>query len=123
YFRSVISGISQVNAAKQAVVSSKSALEATQAGFLVGTQTIVNVLIAQEKLTQARQQYSLARHQFILNKLLLKQASGALQVQDLKLVNALLKPASAVEKFPGNKEGSGNGSPAPSTPTDDTTTG
>src|SRR5699024_11495722 len=123
YFRSVISGISQVNAAKQAVVSSKSALEATQAGFLVGTQTIVNVLIAQEKLTQARQQYSLARHQFILNKLLLKQASGALQVQDLKLVNALLEPASDVQDFPGNVEDGDNGGSAPAAPTGDSTTG
>lgn len=116
YYRSVISGISQVNAAQQAVVSSKSALKATQAGFMVGTQTIVNVLIAQEKLTQSRQQYSLARHQFILNKLLLKQSSGALQVQDLKLVNALLKPASAVQDFPGNVEGGDNGNPASAAP-------
>ncbi|HET7267944.1 MAG TPA: TolC family outer membrane protein [Oleiagrimonas sp.] len=116
YYRSVISGISQVNAAKQAVVSSKSALKATQAGFLVGTQTIVNVLLAQEKLTQARQQYSLARHQLILNKLLLKQAAGALQVQDLKLVNALLKPASAVQDFPANMEDGAGDNPLPAAP-------
>ncbi len=96
YFRSVNSGISQVEAAKQAVISSKSALDATQAGFLVGTQTITQVLIAQGNLLNAQQQYSEARHQFILNKLLLEQAAGSLDVQDLQKVNALLEPPSQV---------------------------
>lgn len=97
YFRSVTSGISQVEAARQAVVSSKSALDATRAGFTVGTQTITQVLIGQQNLLNAQQQYSQARHQFILNKLLLKQSAGGLGVQDLKLVNALLIPASETQ--------------------------
>ncbi len=97
YFRSVLSGISQIEAARQAVISSESALKATQAGLLVGTQTIVDVLRAQQTLVLSRNQYSDARHQFILNKLLLKQASGTLTFKDLKLINALLLPASEVK--------------------------
>ncbi len=90
HFRSVIAGISEVEASRQAVISSTSALDATQAGFQVGTRTIVDVLLAQQTLTNARQQYSQSRHQFILNKLLLEQDAGSLDVDDLKAINALL---------------------------------
>ncbi|HEX7342426.1 MAG TPA: TolC family outer membrane protein [Rhodanobacteraceae bacterium] len=118
YFRSVSSGISQVEAAKQALLSSESALKATQAGFLVGTETIVDVLLAQQTLMSSRQQYSQARHNFILNKLLLEQAAGTLSVDDLKHVSALLEPASDVQDklLPagGNAAAQGtNASPSP----------
>ncbi|MDA3914168.1 TolC family outer membrane protein [Oleiagrimonas sp.] len=91
YYRSVIAGISEVQATRQAVESNKSALEATEAGFKVGTRTIVDVLISQQNLTNAKQSYSQARHQFVLNKLLLKQAAGTITVKDLQHVNALLQ--------------------------------
>lgn len=92
YFRSVIAGIKQVEATRSAVTSSTSALAATQAGFEVGTRNIVDVLQSQAALTNARQQYSQARHQFVLNKLLLKQAAGSIDVKDLGQVNQLLQP-------------------------------
>ncbi len=97
HFRSVIAGISEVEASHQAVISSTSALDATQAGFQVGTRTIVDVLLAQQNLTNARQQYSQSRHQFILNKLLLEQDAGGLDVDDLKAINALLVDAGSAE--------------------------
>lgn len=97
HFRSVNAGISEVEASRQAVISSASALDATQAGFQVGTRTIVDVLLAQQNLTNARQQYSQSRHQFILNKLLLEQDAGGLDVDDLKAVNALLVNADTVD--------------------------
>jgi outer membrane protein len=115
HFRSVISGITQVDAAKQAVVAAQSALDASQAGFLVGTQTITQVLIAQGTLLSSQQQYSQARHQFILNKLLLEQDAGAINVKDLKAVNALLVPpgsARANPLPPGAQKPSGSGQPA-----------
>ncbi len=91
FFRSVVAGISEVEATKAAVISAQSARDATQAGFEVGTRTIVDVLIAQQNLTQAQSNYSLARHQFILNKLLLKQTAGNIDVKDLEAANALLQ--------------------------------
>ena len=91
YYRSVIAGISQVEASKAAVKSADSARAASQAGFEVGTRTIVEVLIAQQNLTQAQSNYSQTRHQFVLNKLLLKQAAGTADVKDIEAINALLQ--------------------------------
>ncbi len=90
-YRGVTAGISQVKALKQAIVSSQSALKATQAGYEVGTRTIVDVLNSQQKLFKAKSNYSKARHEYILNLLRLKQAAGTLSVKDLKIVDAWLK--------------------------------
>lgn len=89
-FRAVVAGISSIEARRQALLSAQSALEATQAGFEVGTRTIVDVLLSQQLLFQAQRDYSNARHQFILSGLRLKQTAGIIQVQDLQEVNALL---------------------------------
>lgn len=90
-FRSVIAGISEVEARRQALVSAQSALDATQAGFEVGTRTIVDVLLSQQVLFQAQRDYARARHDYILNSLRLKQAAGTLSVADLQATNALLR--------------------------------
>lgn len=90
-FRSVIAGASEVEARKAAVVSAQSSVEATQAGYEVGTRTIVDVLISQQTLLQAQSTYSTARHAYVLNRLLLKQAAGVIEVQDLEAINALLE--------------------------------
>ncbi len=90
-FRAVIAGISDVEARKQTVISAESALEATQAGFEVGTRTIVDVLLSQQNLFQAQSDYSKARHAFVLNGLQLKQSAGVIEVKDLESVNALLE--------------------------------
>jgi outer membrane protein len=90
-FRAVAAGISEVEARKQAQVSAQSALDATQAGFEVGTRTIVDVLISQQVLFQAQRDYARARHDYLLNSLRLKQAAGTITVADLQAVNALLK--------------------------------
>jgi outer membrane protein len=86
----VISGISQVTALKQAVVSSETALEATEAGFEVGTRTAVDVVASQRATSEARRNYSQAKYDYILNTLRLKQAAGSLSPDDLKLVNTWL---------------------------------
>jgi outer membrane protein len=90
-YRAVIAGISEVEATKQAVVSAQSSLDATQAGFEVGTRTIVDVLLAQQTLFQAQSAYSQARHAFVLSGLQLKQSAGTIGVKDIEGVNALLE--------------------------------
>lgn len=89
-FRSVIAGASQVEATKAAVVSAQSSVDATRAGYEVGTRTIVDVLISQQTLLNAQSQYSAARHAFVINGLLLKQAAGVVELKDLEAINALL---------------------------------
>ena len=78
-----ISERSRVTALKQAVESSRTALEATQAGFEVGTRTIVDVLNSQFSLYLAITNYYQSRYDYVLNALRLKQAAGNLAVQDL----------------------------------------
>lgn len=90
-YRGVLTRISQVEALHAAVVSSGSALEATEAGFEVGTRTMVDVLAEQRNLFRARRNYSRARYDYILNGLELKQAAGSLAREDLEEVNQVLR--------------------------------
>ncbi len=90
-YRAVLAGIQEVEAFGQAVISAESALQATQAGFEVGTRTIVDVLIAEQRYYQAQRDNSIARHAYIVNHLRLKAAAGLLTSEDLAVVNQLLE--------------------------------
>jgi len=90
-YRGVISGISRVKALLAATISTRSALETTEAGFEVGTRTIVDVLNAQRDVFRAKRDYAQARYDYILNTLRLKQAAGTLQPEDLKYANQWLR--------------------------------
>ena len=86
-FRAVTAGIQQVEAFQQALVSATSALEATEAGFEVGTRTIVDVLIAEQRFFQAQRDYSSSRHTYILDHLRLRSAAGILEKANLETVD------------------------------------
>lgn len=86
----VLAEISRVQALKQAVASSQTALEATQAGFDVGTRTIVDVLNSQFALYAAKTNYERSRYAYIMNALQLKEAAGTLAVQDLEEIDQWL---------------------------------
>jgi outer membrane protein len=90
-YRAVIAGIQEVEAFEQASISAESALEATQAGFEVGTRTIVDVLIAEQRKYQAQRDNSVARHAYIIRHLRLKSVAGLLGAEDLRVVNQLLE--------------------------------
>ena len=83
-FMAVQTDISRVQALQQAVQSSRTALEATEAGFEVGTRTIVQVLDQQFLLYQNIVNYYRARYDYILNMMRLKQAVGTLSIEDLE---------------------------------------
>jgi len=89
-YRSLVAGKAEVEARRQAVVSAKAAYEAGEAGLEVGTRTIVDVLIAEQQLFQARTDYANARNTFMVNLLKLKQAAGILEVSDMEAVNRAL---------------------------------
>lgn len=86
----VTTGISQVQARKQALASAQTALEATQAGFEVGTRTIVDVLDAQRIRDTAQSDYLRARYDYLLATLQLKQAAGSLSEADIVVINEWL---------------------------------
>lgn len=85
--------IGALRAYEQAVISARSALEATEAGFDVGTRTIVDVLDATRRLYDANKNLSNARYDYILSVLQLRQAVGTLSEQDILDVDAGLKAA------------------------------
>ena len=91
YYRSVIADIEEVQSGKAAVESGQKALDATRAGYSVGTETIIDVLNAIQTLTSAENTYSQARHQMVLDKLNLKYSVGTVEYKDLEEVNATLQ--------------------------------
>jgi outer membrane protein len=91
YYNSVMAGISEVQSGKAAVESAQEALDATKAGFQVGTQIMLDVLTAIQTLTQNQSTYSASRHQLVLNRLLLRQSAGTIDYKDMEYVNSLLQ--------------------------------
>jgi len=87
----VLSEISRVQALRQALESSRTALQATEAGFEVGTRTTVDVLDARRRLYEAQTNYARSRYDYILNVLQLQLATGTLDRSDLEEINSFLR--------------------------------
>lgn len=89
---SVVTDVARTNARKQAITSSQSALDATQAGYEVGTRNIVDVLNAQQTLYGAIRDYANARYDYVIDMLQLKRLAGTLAPQDIYDLNKWLTP-------------------------------
>ncbi|GAA5004171.1 TolC family outer membrane protein [Pseudoluteimonas lycopersici] len=89
-YQTLVAGVSEVEARRLAVVSAKSAYDASQVGLEVGTRTVVDVLINQQNLFNAQQAYALAKYNFLQSRLLLDQAAGTLDADDVQDVNRML---------------------------------
>jgi outer membrane protein len=90
-FRDVTSSISRVYALKAAVASAESALEATEAGFSVGTRTMVDVLAEQRNLYRSKRDHSRSLYDYLINGVKLKQATSSLTEKDLALIDQYLE--------------------------------
>jgi len=90
-YNQVVSDIATYKALEQAVVSAQSALKATEAGFEVGTRTIVDVLVSTQNLYNAKRNLADVRYRYVLSTLRLKQAAGTLTSKDLAAINQGLK--------------------------------
>jgi len=88
----VVSDVARVAARKQSIVSSKSALDATQAGYEVGTRNVVDVLNAQNTLYAAQRDYYNSRYDYIINMLRLKEQAGLLSPEDIYNLDSYLAP-------------------------------
>ncbi|RZQ52315.1 outer membrane channel protein TolC [Pseudoalteromonas phenolica] len=86
-YNQVMSDVATYRALEQAVVSAESALQATEAGFEVGTRTIVDVLVSTQNLYAAKKNVANLRYQYVLSSLKLKQAAGTLSRTDLEAIN------------------------------------
>ena len=93
-----ITNAARVKARKQSITSAESALKATQAGYEVGTRTIVDVLMAQRTLFQAKRNYSNARYDYILSMMRLKQVAGQLSPADVLDLNKWLFDGNLVNR-------------------------
>ncbi len=125
-YRGQEAAISQIKALDQTRISTRSALEANQAGYEVGTRTIVDVLNAERDVYLASANYATARYSYIANFLTLRQAAGRLSDEDLTEINGWLgkpqptdgTPATAAKesaKPDSNKKKTNGKSPATQT--------
>jgi len=90
-YRDVMSSLSRVQALKATVASAKSALDASEAGFEVGTRTMIDVLSEQRNLYRAKRDYARSRYDYLIHGIKLKWAASSLTEQDLKLINQYVK--------------------------------
>jgi outer membrane protein len=86
-YNTVIAAVSAIKALEQALVSAESALKATDAGFEVGTRTIVDVLDSTRNLYNAKRNLSSTRYNYVQSILSLKRAAGTISEQDLVNIN------------------------------------
>jgi outer membrane protein len=92
-YQGVISEIARVQALRQAVESSRTSLEATEAGYEVGTRTAVDVLDARRLLIQAETAYSAAKYAYLNNIIQLRLAAGGLDRNVIEEINQWLTVA------------------------------
>ncbi|MCT8264854.1 outer membrane channel protein TolC [Proteus terrae] len=89
-YNNISASISSIKAYQQVVVSAQSSLDATEAGYQVGTRTIVDVLNATTTLYDAKQKLSNARYDYLINQLNIEYARGTLNENDLIQLNNTL---------------------------------
>ncbi|WP_017429847.1 TolC family outer membrane protein [Vreelandella jeotgali] len=99
-YTQVSNDVSTVEARRQAVVSNQSALDATRAGYEVGTRNIVDVLDAEQNLYNAMADYASARYDYVINLLTLRQQSGVLDEKALEKINGWLSDDSVSLTLP-----------------------
>ncbi|MGL4233363.1 MAG: TolC family outer membrane protein [Casimicrobium sp.] len=86
----VTSGIASVAAQQQALKSAETLVASTKLGLEVGVRTNLDVLNAQQTLTQVQRDLAQARYNAILNRLRLEAAAGDLNEDDIRSTNNYL---------------------------------
>nr|WP_229843103.1 TolC family outer membrane protein [Halomonas urumqiensis] len=104
-YTQVSNDVATVEARAQAIVSNQSALDATRAGYEVGTRNIVDVLNAEQNLYNAIADHASARYDYVINLLSLRQQSGVLDEAAIEEVNAWLEGDSVSFTLPDSADG------------------
>ncbi len=89
-YQAVLSALSQMQTAGAAVQAADKALASTRSGLDLGARSMTDLLLAIQTQSNARNAWEQARHRYVLAKLLLQQAAGALGEPQLAAVNQLL---------------------------------
>jgi outer membrane protein len=87
--------VATTNARRLAITSTRSAYDATQAGYEVGTRNIVDVLNVQQSLFFALRDYANARYQYVIDMLKLKNQAGIISPEDIYQLSQWLVPPDA----------------------------
>lgn len=103
--RTATSDVGRVHASCQVIISSESALKATQSGYDVGTRNIIDVLDSQQKLYTSISNYLNTRYDFIIHTLKLKLVVGTLSPEDLEELNQWMTAVSGELSVPGECRG------------------
>jgi outer membrane protein len=98
-FRAVATDVVRVRARQKAIESSKSALDATQTGYEVGTRNIVDVLDAQNRLYASEFDYADSRYNYIIDLMRLRQTAGTLAGDDVEELNVYADPNDPVTRL------------------------
>ncbi len=89
-YNDVLADISKIQAERQAIKSAQLSLDSTHESFAAGTRTIVDVLLAQQNLYDAKHNAASDQYSYLLDSLLLKQEAGTLKPNDLQQINQWL---------------------------------
>ena len=104
-YTGVISDIARVAALRQGLISAQVALQATQAGYDVGTRTEVEVLNSRQSLVAAQTSYLQSRYTYINDYIALRLAAGTLNRATVEEISRWLVSTAQL-----------NGAPQPPTP-------
>jgi outer membrane protein len=97
----VVTDVERVKARQQSIVSAQSALDATTAGYEVGTRNVVDVLNAQQVLYRAIRDYANTRFDYVVRLLRLRKQAGLLSPEDVQALNRwLVEPPAATAAAP-----------------------
>lgn len=88
--RAIHTDVAQIAARRQGILSSRSALEATELGYQLGSRNAVDVINAQRQLYARVRDYNNARYDYILDTLRLKRTAGTLSPADLQALTGFL---------------------------------
>jgi len=99
-YNRIHTAIVQIGALEQSVKAQERLLQGRESGYRTGKNSMLNVLDAQNDLSQVRQALTKARYDYVLNTLKLKFAVGDLQPDDLALVNSWLQVAATEPAAP-----------------------
>jgi outer membrane protein len=86
-FNTITDGISKIKADRATVLSQQNTVQSTEAQFLVGTRTMVDVVNAQQHLFEAQVQLAQDQYGYMNSILNLKYLAGTLSVSDLEELN------------------------------------